>query len=259
MTRSALAALGMTMGFAVLASAQDTVNPRAVQPERPTVATHAGTVAPGYFEIETGFERDQSGGTVQLFNPDVFKFGLASHAQLSLTSALYRDAGTSGAGDFEIGVKWRLIDDAPILGDFAIFPAVKLSTGSIRHGSGTGTTDASLLLISSHMFGNVAMDLNAGYVRRSGPCSGCAPRDATVWTASFGGPFAGRWGWVAEAFGYPGTGGPTGQAPTAALLVGPTARIRDWLAVDAGVIVPLTGPQPHALYLGGVYNVGRLW
>ena len=59
-------------------------------------------------------------------------------------------------------------------------------------------------------------------------------------------------------FGYPGTG-PTGQAPTAALLVGPTAHVRDWLALDTGMIVPIIGPQPHALYVGGVWNAGRLW
>jgi hypothetical protein len=28
---------------------------------------------------------------------------------------------------------------------------------------------------------------------------------------------------------------------------------------DAGVIIPVTGPQPHALYAGAVYNVGRIW
>ena len=30
-------------------------------------------------------------------------------------------------------------------------------------------------------------------------------------------------------------------------------------AFDAGVIVPLTGPQPRAIYVGGVCNAGRLW
>jgi len=28
---------------------------------------------------------------------------------------------------------------------------------------------------------------------------------------------------------------------------------------DAGVIVPVTGPQARALYAGAVYNVGRIW
>jgi hypothetical protein len=29
--------------------------------------------------------------------------------------------------------------------------------------------------------------------------------------------------------------------------------------VDAGVIVPISGPQPRALYAGGVVNLGRAW
>ena len=31
-------------------------DPREVQPERPTVATHAGSVAPGFLEVEWGAE-----------------------------------------------------------------------------------------------------------------------------------------------------------------------------------------------------------
>ena len=56
---SPVALLGMTLFVVacapVLSSGSTTpVDPRQVQPERPTVATHAGTVAPGYLEIETG-------------------------------------------------------------------------------------------------------------------------------------------------------------------------------------------------------------
>jgi hypothetical protein len=35
--------------------------------------------------------------------------------------------------------------------------------------------------------------------------------------------------------------------------------VRPWLALDGGVIVPLSGPQPRAAYFGGVWNIGRLW
>ena len=235
-------------------------NPRAVQPERPTVATHAGTVAPGILEIETGVERDRfAPSVIGIVTPTVFKFGIASHAQLSVFGSLARPSGSDlGLGDVGVGVKWRVVDDAPLLGDFAILPALKAPTGSLDKGTGTGTTDVSLLLISSHMLGNVAMDLNVGYTRRSGDGSN-APRDATLWTASFGGPVAGAIGWVVECYGYPATSGPAGQASIVALLAGPTDLVRPWLALDAGLIVPLRGAQPHALYAGGVYNVGRLW
>lgn len=235
-------------------------DPRAVQPERPTVATHAGTVAPGFLEIETGIERDAfAPSVIGVVTPTVFKVGIASHAQLSVFGSLaHPSGGDLGLGDVGVGVKWRLLDDAPVLGDFAVLPEVKAPTGSVDKGTGTGTTDVSLLLISSHMLGNVAMDLNVGYTRRSGDGSN-APRNATVWTASFGGPLAGAFGWVAECYGYPSTPGPAGQASIVALLAGPTILVRPWLAVDAGLIVPLRGPQPHALYAGAVYNVARLW
>jgi len=137
-------------------------------------------------------------------------------------------------------------------------PGVKAPTGSAARGTGTGTTDATLLLISSHDLGPVGLDVNVGYTQRTGNGRD-APTTATLWTVSLGGPFHGALGWVAECYGYPGTSGSAGQAPIVALLGGPTYLVRPWLALDAGLIVPVAGPQPHSLYAGGVYNVGRLW
>ncbi len=234
-------------------------NPHGVQPERPTVATHAGTVATGWFEIETGAERDEIDHATSWLTPTVLKLGIGSHAQLSIFGSTSAPNQTSvGIGDAGAGVKWRLLDDAPVVGDFAIFPSVKLPTGSAVQGQGTGTTDVGLLLISSHDLGPVAMDLNIGYTRRSGSGTD-APKNATLWTASFGGPAVGTLGWVAELYGYPRTAGPAGQASIVAVLAGPTFMARDWLVFDTGVIIPVTGPQPHALYAGAVWNVGRIW
>lgn len=243
------------------AAARDTsVDPHAVQPERPTVATHAGTVAPGWLEIETGVERDRfAPSQVGFQGPTVLKFGIADHMQLSVFGNVVKPAGgDAGLGDVAVGVKWRLADDAPFVGDFALLPTVKFPTGSATSGTGTGTTDVGLLAISSHEFGDISMDINVGYTHRSGDGS-VAPTSATLWTASAGGPVAGALGWTAECYGYPGTGGPSGQAPIVALLGGPTFLARTFLAFDAGIIIPVKGGQPRALYAGGVYNVGRLW
>lgn len=236
-------------------------DPHAVQPERPTVATHAGTVAPGWFELETGVERDHFGPSANsLTTPTVFKFGIADNVQFSLFGNLSKPPGSSaGLGDVAAGVKWRLVDDAPIVGDFAILPIVKFPTGSSTSGTGTGTTDVSIVLISSHSFGSVAMDLNVGYTHRSGDGSN-APKSATLWTASFGGSLGDSpIGWAAECYGYPATSGPAGQSSTVALLGGPTLQVQAWLVFDAGIIVPVSGPQPKALYAGVTYNIGRLW
>jgi len=256
----ALAALAALLAAAVATAQEPPRDPHAVQPERPTVATHAYTVAPGWVEIEAGTEFDRfpdgsHGGAA----PVVVKVGLSPRVQLELDGALLHPplGATTGIGDLAIGIKWRVLEKAPLLGSISVQPSLKLPTAPTASGLGTGTTDVGLLLISSHELGPISLDLNLGYTRRSG--SGArAPRTASVWTASFGGPAIGRVGWTAELYGYPGTAGPAGQAPIVAVLAGPTLLARLWLAFDAGVIVPIEGPQPRAIYAGGVWNVGRL-
>jgi len=53
-----------------------------VQPERPTVATHAGTVAPGWIEVEFGAERDRyADDSLGAGLPAVVKIGLRPRVQ----------------------------------------------------------------------------------------------------------------------------------------------------------------------------------
>jgi len=103
----------------------------------------------------------------------------------------------------------------------------------------------------------VSLDVNVGLVHRIGHHV-LAPRDSRMWALSFGGPLRGPVGWGAELYGFPHTSGAAGDESVVATLFGPTMKIRGWLVVDAAVIVPITGPQPNALYAGGVYNIGRL-
>jgi hypothetical protein len=227
-------------------------NPRSAQPERPTVATHASTVAGGFVELETGFEYDRFGDRSTGINlPTLFKFGIGNRFQLGLMLPLVAPAGTGlGPGDAGVALKIRLG------GGFAVQPSIKFPTGSGLENRGTSTTDGSLLLIWSRSLGPVAMDLNAGVTRRSGDES-VVPRTSTVWTASFGGPVKGPVGWVVEWFGYPETKGPAGSASTVALLAGPTLAIRPWLVLDAGGILGIAGSPPDALYAGLTLNLGR--
>jgi hypothetical protein len=85
-----------------------------------------------------------------------------------------------------------------------------------------------------------------------------APHNSSVWAVSFGGPAYGPLGWVAELFGYPPSSSPSGDHAVVAVLGGPTMKVRGWLVFDAGVIVPVEGPQPRAIYAGAVYNIGHL-
>ena len=230
-------------------------HPRAVQPERPSVATHAGTVAAGFAEIETGLERDAvSDGTRATQVPTLLKIGLSRHIQLAVSIPTTSASGVPfGAGDVSAGLKWRVAEDHPGWQDIAVLPSLKVSSGGVR---GTGTTDVSLLLINSRVIGPVGLDLNLGITRRSGDGTQ-APRISTLWAAAAGIPIRGAFGWALECYGLPGTSGPAGSAPIVALLTGPTYALRPELALDAGLITPISGPQAHAFYVGLVANVGR--
>jgi hypothetical protein len=220
-------------------------------------------VAPGWAELEGGVELDGLDERTRTFStPSNLKLGLAHRLQLNILASWIRNSGngsaTSGVGDVTVGLKWRTAEGSRVLGRFAILPSMKLPTGSLSRGTGTGTTDAGLLLISSHSLGRVDMDANVGYTRRSGNGSKAA-KEFTLWAVSAGSPVIGALGWVGEIYGYPGTSGPAGAAPIVALLTGPTVQPHPWLALDAGIIIPVSGPQPTSLYAGFVWNVGRLW
>ncbi|MDQ6612131.1 MAG: hypothetical protein M3Y64_06835 [Gemmatimonadota bacterium] len=220
------------------------------------MATHAGTVAPAYVEVETGIEHDRIDAVTHADQvPTAVKIGLTPRAQLSLFVPLSSATGVAfGVGDVGVGVKVNLVKDHPWLSDVAIQPQLKFSTGGAR---GTGTTDASLLFINSRTFGAVGVDLNVGVTRRSGDNTQ-VPRTSTLLTAAASIPIAGRFAFALECFGYPGTGGPAGSAPIVGALFGPTLLVRPTLALDAGLILPIAGAQPRAFYVGVVTNLGRL-
>jgi len=237
-------------------------DPRAAQPERPTVATHAYTVAPGYIEIETGVQDMRPRAASQFALPAVIKLGIVQRLQLELQGGYVRNTAQgppstteAGVSDMAIALKQRVMDAAPVLHDFSVQGSIKFATGS--HGVSTGTTDVSLLLISSRPISKGELDLNAGYTRRSGNGT-IAPVNATLLTASFGAPIHGPLGAVAELFSYPGTSGPSGTPPETGFLTGPTLQVRPWLIFDAGVILNVQHMGANAAYAGLTYNVGRI-
>ncbi len=240
-------------------AARASVDPRAAQPERPTVATHAYTVAPGYVEIETGMQEARPNGAAQFVAPFVVKIGVVPRLQLELQGGYTRNAAlgatTSGASDLAVALKQRVLDGAPIVHDLSVQASIKFPSGA--RDVSTGTTDLSLLLISSRQLGAVELDLNAGYTHRSGDGTS-APTSATLLTASTGAQIRGSLGGVAELFSFPGTGGPAGTSTAMGFLFGPTFQVRPWLVLDAGAILNVRNMGANAAYAGLTYNAGRI-
>ncbi len=260
---SAICLAWLTMLAPIHVSGQTVAtDPHAAQPERPTVATHAYTVAPGYLEVEIGAQDMQPRSSSQFSIPVVIKLGIVPRLQLELQGGYARNitqgpprTSDAGASDMAIALKQRVLDAAPLVHDFSVQGSIKFATGS--DGISTGTTDVSLLAISSRPIGSGELDLNAGYTRRSGNGT-TAPIDATLLTASFGAPIHGPVGAVVELFTYPGTSGASGAPPQVGFLAGPTLQVRPWLVFDAGVILNVQHMGGNAAYAGLTYNVGRI-
>ena len=247
----------------VAAQANGGPNPHDAQPERPTVATHAFTIAPGWVELELGAQR-QTGGALasHLAVPVLVKIGVGTRVQLDVAPAWQRDAENgriaSGVSDTIVGVKWRFTDAAPVVGAFAVQSMVSLPTGSEDQGIGTGAAAINVLAISSHHIGVVALDVNIGYTRTGGDHAR-APANSTLWAVAAGLPVAGRLGWAIEVFGFPGTSGPAGAPPVVATLLGPTWTVRRSFVLDTGAIFNVMGWGDTAIYAGATWNVGQFW
>jgi hypothetical protein len=194
--------------------------------------------------------------------PFALKIGLGTRVQFDLVPGWQRNAQDggveSGITDVLVGVKWRLTDAAPVLGAFAIQTTVSLPTGNAEAGRGSGKAAVNVLVISSHRIAPVSLDVNAGYTGLGGE-SASASRDSAIWAAAAALPVAGRVGWTAELFGFPGTSGPGGGPPVLGFLTGPTFTVRPSVVLDAGAMFDIEGFGGTAAYAGVTWNIGRIW
>jgi hypothetical protein len=188
--------------------------------------------------------------------PLLLKLGVASRLQADLQLTLLQPPGLAlGIGDLWLIGKRGFPGAGRVLGDLAVQAGLKLPTGAGARS--TGTTDVSLLLISSHQLGTASLDVNLGYTRRSG--SGiAAPTNSGLATVAAGWPLAGPLGFTVEVFGYPRTSGPAGSPGTLGLLGGPTWRVSRSSVFDLGGIIRVTGSQANAVYGGITANLGGL-
>ena len=225
-------------------------SPHAANPERPSVATHAYAVAPGYAELEQGVRaqglgnlRDQTSWEFNL------KIGVARALQLGLFGTGYNRTG-QGNGVGDVGVALKLRRDLSSTHAVALVPAVTLPTGDGSLGLGAGRVLGSLLAVWSFELGGLLRaDLNAG------PVGIGAGRPQALGTASFGRAL-GSWGVAAEIYGYTSGSAGAGQG---GLLGAVTARPAEWLVVDGGGVAGLGASGRDQLFLGVTTNLGRIF
>jgi hypothetical protein len=223
---------------------------RAANPERPTVATHAYAVAPGYIEIEQGISARGASSLGKATSWDVnVKIGVAPHLQLGIFGPGFARTGAGhGIGDFGLALKLRsdLSDRAAV----AAVPAISLPTGKEQLGLGAGRVLGQLpLVLSINGPAAVHADFNAG------PLGIGAGRSQWLTSASFSRSLAGRFGLSAELFRI--SAGAAGRRQ-AGFLGALTVTPAPWVVLDLGGTLGLGSGSPDAIFLGLTTNLGRL-
>ena len=195
-------------------------DPREANPERPTVATHAYAVAPGIVEIETGVQWQPLGPGRGRAGPArcSFKIGLAEapaarHRAWLGVARSRRWPGAAGSQTPRWASSGTWHPACRCWPTVAVESTVKLPTGDVGAGHGhrhdgpePACSSRAARSARSSWTSTSAIHVGAGTARWPRPT-------ATLWTVSTGFPVAGRLGWAAELFGYPGTSGPGRVAP----------------------------------------------
>jgi hypothetical protein len=227
----------------------DCQSPRAANPERPTVATHAYTVVPGYVELEQGGRAFGVDGlreaTAWEFN---LKIGLTDGLQLGVFGAGYlRTSGGAGVGDVGGSLKWgRALTARSAV---ALVPAVTVPTGDEGRGLGAGRALGSLVAVySADLPAALHFDFNAGPVGIG--------EGRPQWFTSLGLARGGAVGVAFELFDFTaGAAGPQQRGLLGAALV----TLAEWAVVDVGAVLGLTRESPDQVFLGVTTNVGRIF
>lgn len=225
-------------------------SPREANPERPTFATHAYAVAPGYAELEQGLSARGVSSLREETSWDVnLKFGISRHVQVAVFGPMYaRTAAGNGIRDIGATVKLRTAVSPRVAA--AMVTSVTVPTGSAERGLGAGRALGALTaVLSADLPQAFHMDLNAG---PQGIGAG-----EPQWFLSIGGARAvGRASVAVEVFQF--TPGGAGSRLTG-VLGAVTLRPAAWVVVDAGGVAGTTDCTPDQLFVGITTNVGRVF
>ena len=258
--RSRIGVAALALAATLPAGAADADDAPSTTPYRPSVSTPAALSAPGWIEIETGFEHDRANAgerrdslpaTVKLaFRPD---WGIRVGGEAWVRQS---DAGarTSGFGDLSVVLKRRFAIDEQQA--FGLEGGVTVPTARQGIGTGSGKPDYSINAIYSADFAESwHTDLNL-VTTRLGQVDPGSARGQLLWAASLARALDERWGIVGE---FSGTreGGSSG---TSQFLLAASYNVSKRLTLDAGAARSLrSGPPVWSAFTGLTWLAMRLF
>jgi len=239
----------VTCSLLALAARAGAQSPREANPERPTYATHAYAVAPGYIEIEQGLAARGVESLREETSWDVnVKVGVSRHVQAAIFAPLYtRQAAGGGIGD--VGAALKLRSDISSRAAVAVVSTVTLPTGSETRGLGAGQALGGITgVFSTDLPGSTHVDANAG------PQGIGAGRPQWFTSVAVARGF-GRFGATLEVFDFtPGGAGPRFAGVLGAL----TLKVTQSTVVDAGGEIRVAKGSQDQVFVGLTTNIGRI-
>jgi hypothetical protein len=170
-------------------------------PYRPSVSTPAALSAPGWLEIEAGWQHDRSGGARRDSVPLAFKLAFDEDWGVRVGNEAWvrlrpqAEETKSGFGDTSIVLKRRFaVAEEHALG---LEASVTLPTGRSGIGFGSGKADYAVNAIYSGDFGPWHTDVNL-LAARLGQADPGVSRTAWLFAASLSRQLDDRWGLVGE-------------------------------------------------------------
>jgi hypothetical protein len=255
-----LAAIALAVSASVRAADADADESPSTTPYRPSVSTPAALSAPGWLEVEAGFEHDHAGAgarrdsvpvTVKLaFTPD---WGIRVGGEPWVSQ---RDDGAraSGFGDTSVILKRRFAIDEQQA--FGLEGGVTVPSARQGIGTGSGKPDYAINAIYSADFaGSWHTDLNV-VTTRLGQVDPGAARTQVLWAASLSRALNEQWGVVGELSGTH----ERGVSGTSQLLLAASYNVSKRLTLDAGAARSLRpGPPVWSAFTGLTWLAMRLF
>ena len=228
-------------------------------PYRPSVSTPAALSAPGWLEIEAGWQHDDAGGGVRRDAiPLTLKLALSEDWGVRLGNEAWvkqrtETAKKSGFGDTAFVVKRRFgIDDDQALG---LEASVVAPTGKSGIGFGSGKPDYGINAIYSGDFGAWHGDVNVA-ASRLGQVDPGASRTLWLLAASLSRQLDDRWGVVGEVSGT----SQGGAEDSRQLLLAASYNVSKRLTLDAGAAKSLRrGDSTWSAFTGLTWLAARLF
>jgi hypothetical protein len=227
-------------------------------PYRPTVSTPAALSAPGYVELELGWQRISGGGlarydstpyTLKLaFTPD---WGVRFGGDGVARAVDVDGSKVSGLADSAVVLKRRFpIDDAAA---FGLEGGAKFSSGKRELGS--GSTDYAMTGIYSADLGAYHTDLNVTATRLGSVDPGQG-RMQLLWAGALSHALDEHWGIAGE---FSGTRR-SGTASTAQFLAAVSYNVSPRMVLDAGASRGLNAAAPDwSLFAGITIRLGKVF